>query len=90
MRRDTGSDCKNIWRNFKSFNPLIEVERNWGQAGETAARGAGHGVRVLLCRQMGNKVKQSGGGEKTGQRHIGKDVYVTCQGTRGEFEPRRS
>ena len=41
---------------------------------------------MLLCRQMGNKVKQSGGGEKTGQRHIGKDVYVTRQGTRGEFE----
>ena len=38
--------------------------------------------------KLGNrgKVKQSGGGEETGQRHIGKDVYVTCQGTRGEFE----
>ena len=29
----------------------------------------------------GNKVGQSGGAKETGQRHIGKDVYVTCQGT---------
>ena len=24
------------------------------------------------------------------RQDLGKDVYVTCQGTRGEFEPRRS
>ena len=34
-------------------SPSIQAESNWGQAGETAARGAGHGVRVLLCRQIG-------------------------------------
>ena len=44
-----------------NLNPSVKVarERNWGQAGETAARGAGHSVRMLICRQMG---KQGHGG----------------------------
>ena len=41
-----------------SSSPSIQVERIWGQAGtagETAIRGAGHGVRMLLYSKMGKQ-----------------------------------
>ena len=48
----------------------FQVARNWGQAGETATRGAGHGVRMLQCRQMGKQgwAERRGRGDRT-ERH---------------------
>jgi hypothetical protein len=60
-------------------SPSIQEARNWGQAGETATRGAGHGVRMLLCRQMGET--RLGGGE--GERRQDRETHNSYAGGGG-------
>ena len=62
-RRYTGSDWKNIWRNFKKWKGIGDrLVRRLLEEQDTVF-GCYHAAK------WGNKVGQSGGGEETGQTH---------------------